>query len=295
MPIAYDQESLTKTTPKFMQTHSIMRLSEIKELSLNFGEQYAPLSIIFDIEPCSFDFSFSSKINRHTEGYLSSREDIWLKKKNNLGHFLWNGVLLSAVRLDLKDGNVSLTVAECEFKDALYKSECGIELLRKKHPEDNIDVHTFTAVLPVLNNKYVLLSKIGPSTAFNQGLLDMIGGSLNLDEEKIGSLKDISKFTRKELLEEINISITPDELSLFSINYHAGVFFFLYKFHLDDIVALRDFEKNNEVEAVVVHNINGPVLEEKSVTSDLMLSQHTFRYLVPSIETSLDDRRTKVD
>jgi hypothetical protein len=165
--------------------------------------------------------------------YLHERERAWERVKAIHGAHLWNGRIWTVRGAQARDGKLVLSTSACEYKDIVFKQEAGAGGVARRFGPDCLHVHGFTAAVPVTRDGYGYFGVVGRGTLQQEGLLDLIGGSLNLDERSLDTIGDVMMMTIEELEEEADIAVAPSACELLSLNFHSGSCFFLFRVRLD--------------------------------------------------------------
>ncbi|MFB2832728.1 hypothetical protein ACE1BS_24645 [Aeromonas jandaei] len=259
-----------------MQESNIYCTTDTKSIRLEL-KQLVNQNVTVFLDEFSEVLLIRGKRKNASEDYLEYRDKLWLQHAIDYGERLWNGNLLSAESIKIDNNVVSVNVSECEYKDVMFKHWAKPEDIIEHYQRGNLPIHIFSSVLPTLPTGEALLAQVGCGTIQNSGTLDMIGGSLNIDETQITSQECIITHTLKELTEETGIVVDESHIKLTSINLSGGALFFLYTCPLPNSNCLSHFTANTEVEKIIVHNLRDPIVGY-DVTNELNLAMQTLNY-----------------
>ena len=195
-----------------------------------------------------------AKKREYSKEYHVLREKIWKEEKQKYQNNIWNGELYTVEEIKNSDSNgqLVLSLGLCEYKDIVLKNKIGIKKLYASFGSKMIPKHLFITVIPKTTNNKYLFVKIGSATYQNEGVLDLIGGSLNHDEQKIESLEDIKKAAVSELKEEAEINVNIDSLKGFVIIRYNASYHFVFSLNTSvDANGLRAKKDSHEISKVV--------------------------------------------
>ncbi|WP_440683470.1 hypothetical protein [Cysteiniphilum halobium] len=230
--------------------------------------------LYFDKNKPEINISIEKANNKANKEYLENRDLLWAKLlKKHTESKLWNGSVLCCQSLLVEDGSFLLSLNTCEYKDILFKKEHSVETLKKQYGDKSVATHLFTAVLPITNDGYVLLGRIGDGTIQQKNMLDIIGGTLNIEDAPISDFEDIKNLTKMELFEETNIAIESERLKLLSLNFFNGCGFFLFTVTVDNDVK-KDFKESRELNDLVWEKISDLNKLSTPVTDELKFVSH---------------------
>jgi hypothetical protein len=201
--------------------------------------------------------------------YLEERERVWQEKKNAYGDRLWNGRVCTVRSISVKDRAVVLRLSACEYKDILFKKQLGWMELQRRFPGEPVDIHAFTAALPITDDGQAVFGVVGRGTVQSEGLLDLIGGTLNIDEHPISSFDDIKQTTAREFEEEAGAHIPIAQWEPLSINFHGSCCFFLLLSRIARERVVARFRRNEELAALVSCSYDQMSELGENITEDL--------------------------
>lgn len=247
----------------------LYHLSHIDQLEVCFQKDYQnPWALILDVPSVSIAILTQNKKNNYTEEYLNFREAFWLACKQKYGDKLWNGTVCTVETIRVKDQKIILEMGKCEYKDIMYKNQVGLEKF-KAFGLGRLIAHSFTCILPILKNKQIVLGVVGAGTVQSPGLIDIIGGTLNLDEKPITSFENIQQMTVNELQEETGMKISLLQLIPYSINYHDGCCFFLFVVKMQTDSIMSKFQSNDELSRLLCISLEALKKQHQNMTNDV--------------------------
>jgi hypothetical protein len=70
------------------------------------------------------------------------------------------------------------------------------------------------SVLPISDTREIAIGVVGDGTILQNGMLDIIGGTLNTDEFVINNFQDIKKVACEEMKQELDLDISPHKIKI---------------------------------------------------------------------------------
>lgn len=197
-------------------------------------------------------------IAKDNESYPNAREAVWKAEKRRLGGNLWNGIVHTVERLEWDGARLVLQAGRAEYKDLVFKNAIGPATVVKTFSAAALKRHMFVALMPVDADARVLLGRVGPLSTQTRGLLDFIGGSLNVDECDCVSLDSLRRFAETEFEQETGMAAAAGAAKLWTINHDGDCVFFIFKMPADFNAIQRGFRPNRElVELVAIDLAHG--------------------------------------
>lgn len=202
---------------------------------------------------------------QHTLGYCQAVNSFWADFSLRNLDKVWNGRVISINKLVKSYNKITLFYCFTEYKDILFKKQMGIAYLRQNFPLD-IENHSFTAILPIIGEEYVW-GIVGNGTVQEENLIDMIGGSL--DYQTNFNFKDLINKTLEEMLEELNLKICENLISLYSINYFQGCLFFLFTTKIDKLTLNTIQPDTSEIKQILTSKPENLLIKNFKLTKDV--------------------------
>jgi hypothetical protein len=203
--------------------------------------------LLFDEQP-QVRIANDPTVIEHPASYLEEREEVWREEKRTYGDSLWNGAVSTIQGVCVTGKSVSIRTGQCEYKDIVFKKRVGPCAVRRRFGLTSFPVHAFTAALPVTEDGRVILGVVGGGTISPEGAIDLIGGTLNLDEHAIASFDDIQEFTARELRQETGLRVAASDCAPVSLNFHNGCCFWLFRVPIRNTDISACFRRNKELD-----------------------------------------------
>ena len=230
-------------------TPVVIGVEDVREWYVDLSDTIARPVVLFPAQdPVLTEITEELTAGARSSEYLQQRELAWDRAKTRHGDNLWNGKVCTIRHAAVRDARLDISTGSCEYKDIVFKREIGADRLAQRFGPAAVDCHTFTAALPITADGRLIFGRVGSGTIQSEGLLDFVGGSLNLDEHPIRSIEDIRTVTAQELAQEIGLEVRASDCELLSVNFHGGCCYFLFLVSVDGTIPFR---RNREVGSLV--------------------------------------------
>ncbi len=216
--------------------------------------------LLLDNPEKKIEIKTNSSKTVYSSSYLKKRDLIWDEYIQKFNHRIWNGSILTLEKLTYQNDLLTLYTSECEYKDIIYKLKMGFAR--------NLPIHAFTSIIPISHQGEYAFAVNSGNTLYDSNIIDLFGGSLNLDESPISSYDSIVAFSIRELTEETGFVLNNSRLKILSLNYYQGVFFFIFTIKIDKDLFNKCFKENKEIKSVIWHSHNNPI-NLKQASNDL--------------------------
>jgi len=191
------------------------KFSEINGLNIPFPQlSEQPFSIFFDEEPRNIELNFRPRKPNIPNTYLQTREEIWQQETAKFGDRLWNGTVLTLENLIVHQDCLLLEISDCEFKDVVCDKRLSASFIREHFGPFAIFTRMVVSVLPISDTREIAIGVVGDGTILQNGMLDIIGGTLNTDEFVINNFQDIKKVACEEMKQELDLDISPHKIKI---------------------------------------------------------------------------------
>jgi 8-oxo-dGTP pyrophosphatase MutT (NUDIX family) len=231
----------------------------------------SPAVLLFDDPPKSVTLKKDDARIEQSADYLRGREQAWDRARHVHGDKLWNGRVCTVRGISVREGAVELSLSVCEYKDIIFKKDMGARALADLFGRGSVDFHAFAAAVPFTNDEGIVLGVVGGGTVQPEGVLDLVGGSMNVDEQPIVEFDDIRRALARELEEEAGIEAPPSACALVSLNVHDGCCFFLFSVPVDAAHVAGQFRSNRELDGLLTCGYEEMGRLDRDVTADLRL------------------------